>query len=449
MLLTTPIGQCKLTPPGFIRLLRSPRSAAVLLAATMAVLALSAVFPASRAFVLGPVLLGLVALLTLSTGVCAWDRSVQSWHVARGGGSAAAKHAFPLAEDATPADVLEAVSTALRSLRLRPRSTPGGLIGSRSPVSTLGSPLFHWALVALFALAAAGQATRHEGIVLLVQGRPVVDAASAYTGTRDAGPLFSEGFTGVTLELLAARRSIVVDGVDRGAAPQIAARDPRDGTSARQWVYPNGPLRFGGLMVSRVDAGPAVELRFSWSATPGADSSTTAAVTTTETVPLISSDPAAEPYATRLTLNPPGSDAELLLDLKQIDGGRIAIAPAQRRGPRIASAQPTSSALAPGESTRIGDLTLTFESQSTWSSVAVVNDWSVPWLYAAMLLVLLGAAAAVLWPYREVRATVHEETPREVRIEIRSRRIDPAFPERASDAIEAGLRGQGLLRGTA
>lgn len=331
-----------------LKSLRSPRIAAVSIAACVVWLGVAAALPSlgPRPFASWPFAV-LVAWVAASTAVCAWDRT----------------------------------ASAARSARSRSERWSHRL-------GLVGSPLMHWGLVALIASAAWGQLVRHEGVVLLFAGQPITDEAAAYTGTRSAGPLFADRYSRTEFTLAEARRTLEVDGVERGASPLVEARTPT-GATARGWVYPNAPLRVNGLTVNRAETGPGVIL---W-----------VAPTTPATESAGGAPGPDEAGAVRLPLRATadgGYRTEAELDSPET--GPFALAVEQRPGSRIAlsvDAEPPVE-LGVGESATVRGVTLRFDNPTTWATVIVVNDPSVPWLYASMWAVVAGALLSVLRPMR-------------------------------------------------
>jgi len=340
-------------------LLRSPRIAATSIAVFVAWLAVVAAVPSlgSRAFGSLP-FAALTAWIAASTAVCAWDRT----------------------------------AGALRATRPRPMRWWHRL-------GLLGSPLMHWGLVALIAAAVWGQLVRHEGVLLLFAGQPVLDEAAAYSGTRSAGPLFADGYSGTEFTLTDARRSLEVDGVERGASPLVEARTPA-GEAARRWVYPNAPLRVAGLTVNRSETGPGIVLGIERSApatdgpgaAPGPDEG--------GSVPLPLRAAAGGAYRAEAELDSPEAGT-FTLSVEQRPGSRIAVA---------ADEEPPVE-LGVGESATVRGVTLRFDRATTWATVVVVNDPSVPWLYASMWAVVAGALLTVLRPMRSAPAGQRASAP--------------------------------------
>lgn len=331
-----------------LKLLRSPRIAAASIAGGVAWLGIAAALPSlgSRPFGSWP-FATLVAWIAASTAVCSWDRS----------------------------------TSAARAARLRPMRW-------WHRIGLLGSPLMHWGLVALIATATWGQLVRHEGVMLLFAGQPVVDDAAAYTGTRSAGPLFAGRHSATEFTLVDARRSLKIDGIERGASPLIEAQTPA-GQTVRGWVYPNAPLRIAGLTVNRSETGPGVVLAVARPApsTGGPGTSPGPEETDTIRLPLRAQDDGT--YRSEAELDSPGTGL-FALGVEQRPGSHIAVT--------VDDEPPVE--LGVGESSTVRGVTMRFDSPTTWATVVVVDDPSVPWLYAAMWAVVGGALLTVLRPMR-------------------------------------------------
>jgi hypothetical protein len=163
-----------------------------------------------------------------------------------------------LSVEIDPQAALDATATGLRRLGLRVRRGPSLVEGLSGAWGAFGSPMFHWSIVALMLVAAAGQATRAEGFMGLPVGERVADVRANYLQITE-GPLFGERFTGVEFQAEDVVRNYTLGNVDYGPSPIVTAF--RDGTQvASGRVYPNSPLRVGSLLVHMADFGPAATL---------------------------------------------------------------------------------------------------------------------------------------------------------------------------------------------
>lgn len=393
-----------------LRLLRSPRLAAWLIALNCVYLAaataLAGRFPALYS---GPLFLALATLLTAATAACAWERT-RATLTHRG----LQLKRFRIAADDS-GEATAAAHAAVTSLGLRAHPEEDDTVARRLGIARWGSALFHWSLVALFMFAALGQATRFDGTLLLFAGVPAADTADSYTGTRSAGPLFRT-HSGVTLELSEAQPSLVVAGIERGPSPRIALT-PRGGATVERWVYPNKPLRSGAITIHRTDQGPAVVLRPVIGGTPG------------------------EPQRIALRRPDDGGPYSAQLKVEAPDGSQLPLVVTQQAGGRVMLAAPGGgeppTVIGVGEQAGItDDLAVRIDELSVWATVVVVNDWSVPWLYAAFAAASLFAAVALFYPYREVRVARQSDA---IEVTVRTKKIDPAFADWVEQRVRSAV----------
>ncbi len=388
-----------------VRVLRSPRLAVALIAGVAGWTAVaSAAEPSARRALLGPAFYALVALLVAATAACAWERTrrAMGWRETL---------------DRRPAKVLDCdvrgAVDVLASLGLRVEPGADAVLGVRRAgwLARLGSPVFHWALVALLAVVVAGQLTRHEGVVVLYPQRPVTDAAAAYQGTRSAGALFRGGYSGARLTLLEVTPRLDVAGVNRGQSPRV--RVERAGAAPRElWIYPNHAYTDGALKVHAVDSGPAVHLAVR--------------------------APGQQPVALDVPLARDPSGAYVGGAEVERAAGTISLDVTQGKDKTVLVAASTgeSATLGEGDTLEVADVTVAIDGLSTWATVDVVNDWSVPWIYACCAIALLAAAVALLYPFR---AVLVEATEGGAAIRVMAARIDPTFARRVDQAFERRL----------
>lgn len=391
-----------------VRALRSPRLAVALIAGVAAWTAVaSAARPAVRQTLLGPAFYAIVALLVAATAACAWDRTRRAlrWRDAL---------------DAKPAKAsdrpIEDAADVLASLGLHAEPGSDVVLGVRQAggLARLGSPVFHWALVALLAVIVAGQLTRHEGVVVLYPERPVTDEAAAYQGTQSGGALFDDRFSGARITLLEVTPRLDVAGVDRGQSPRVRVELPGE-EPREQWIYPNHAYSAGSLKVHAVDSGPAVHL--------------------------VVRAPGQQPVALDVPLARDSSGAYVGgAEIERATGDiSVGVTQGENRTVRVAASSGERATLREGGTLQVADVTVAIDGLSTWATVDVVNDWSVPWIYGCWVVALLGAAVALLYPFR---AVLVEGTGSGVSIKVTAARIDPTFSRRVDQAFEMCLNEQ-------
>jgi len=389
-----------------------------------------------------PLFIALLIVLAASTAVCAWERTAKALRTLRARGSispaglARVRAADPIplmpAEEADPQLALERASTALRRLGLTSRSGPSMLEASSGIWGVVGSPVFHWALVALIVLIPIGRLTRSEGLMGIVAGSSRVDMAPSY-GLLEEGPLFRE-HTGLAIGVEPAMvLNLRENGVDRGPAPVVTLA--QDGSVvARQQVVPNRPLRYGSTTVHMSEIG--VGAVYSLVTSEGV-------VLTEQALIDVSEDDPTGYTAFGATYD---NDAgEVVADIAITV---VASSSADATGPTAGQRRLQVDATGPSGDTASrlvvagdrldlgGGLALQFDVIDYYARLSVVHDWSVGWMYALFVVAVLSVSIAVLVPYRVVRLLVDTSGERPVlRVETRHSRGSPEFDEMVRAAL--------------
>jgi len=381
-----------------------------------------------------PVFLLLIALLTASTSVCAWARTQASIARWRSSGAVTEELVRQIKErpqfTVTGGDVsLSRASTALSALRLNVRQGPQMAQAVSGRLGLLGSPIFHWSLVALFLAVSLGQMTRSEGQIGIRVGSSRPEAAESY-GSLSVGPLF-RGHSGFTLSVPRIQMSNVVDGIDREPAPEVVLIDG-DTVLRDQLVYPNHPLRYGSYIIHRGPFGYSLPISAETSSGQVADSLDLLIDLSEDsksgTVPqVIDLDSAGRSLEVTLTLMPRRSSAGVV---------QLGIEPVMRVRAEI-SGSPTATILsAPGRLHLPTGEVMVLGSVANYARIGVVYDWSVWWIYGSLVTATLGLVLTMLAPYRVVWIMVveGEETHRVNAVIVQSRR-DPIFASRVEQAL--------------
>jgi hypothetical protein len=368
--------------------------------------------------------------------LCAWERTsvaARKWRgfaevtettLARAQSSAT----FSLSSGRDVEDATSGAADALRRLRLKVRSGPRLAAGGAGRWGLLGSPVFHWGLVALIVIIGAGRLTRSEGLMGVPVGTSVPDAAESYRGL-DEGPLFS-GHPDTTIEVTDLEFNYMTGDVDRGEAPEVVIRRGDD-VIAEGRVYPNHPLRYGSTMIHTSDWGFAAGV--SLEAPEGAQVASTTVLldnvegadrTTSEAFDLTTdADEAAVTVRTMYLLDE--DDPTLLLTATDFETGETIAEETLLEGEALT--------LPSGER-------LVFDRYSLYSRLSVVHDWSVWPLYIAFVVTLAGLGVALFAPYRRVLAmATRAEGDGETRIDVLvmyGRGSSAVYEDRVRDEFE-------------
>ena len=392
-----------------------------------------------------PPFLALGALLAASTAACAVERTRRARSVMRSTlllSGASLKRlreypqaAFHVAGEAEAEVALVAAKAGLSRMGLRVRLDGTVIDGRGGVIGLMGSPLFHWSLVALMLVVATGQATRSEGFMALPVGVRVAEQHAGYLQI-DEGPLFRERHTGLELEAVKVDREYVANGVGYGAVPTVAAyRDTLQ--VAVGDVHPNSPLRVGPLMIHMGELGPAVTIAIESfvGAETVRDTFTLdrSVGTSSGTMPqefTLSLGPGVQPVKARIQVlvfdlpaaGASGQVSRAILETATVSGGVF--------GPPVVLAETESLDLPGGQRLRIADV-------GDWVRVSVVNDWSVPYIYGLLATAIFALALAVLVPTRRASVLlVEDESGFSLHVGTWHARRDPLFKKRVFDIVE-------------
>ncbi|GAB4284740.1 MAG: hypothetical protein Kow0067_06850 [Coriobacteriia bacterium] len=378
-----------------LRPLRSRRLAVWLLGALVGYAAVAAALDLREAFGAAPFVV-LAALVAASTAACAWERSVRSLSMLRSGVVTQRQvdrlrerpsAVFPLAEGVPP-DV-SAAASALRSLGFRVTAGERMAEGRRHRWSALGSPVFHWSLALLIVVIALGQLTRAEGLIGIATGDTKPDVPEAY-GVLQAGPLHG-GQSGASITVERMEPDYTRNGIEYGPTPYVRVASATGALLAEGYVHTNAPLRYGSTVIHMSGYGLAAQVRLEVGDT-----------SSTEEILLDYADDGSGRIIPRdlAVLDASGQPAVSML----VDADSSSRTPALRvryaegRGdPQAPGAIEVS--VAEGESVTLpGGVRLTADRLTSYARLAVVDDWSVPFIYALFLTGVLGLAAAILAP---------------------------------------------------
>jgi cytochrome c biogenesis protein ResB len=407
-----------------MKTLRSRRLAVWLLTGLTAYVAVLTVLQIPNPYS-NPAFIAAVAVLTLSTGACAWERTSGAIRLGRRAAEPpaeaqvrAAGNAVAVAPGLPDDEVCEAASAAFAACGLRTQADGNTVTGSANGFGAWGSPVFHWGLTALFLLAALGQLMRAEGRIDLVVGRSAPDAASSYVrGSYAPAPLFMDRFTGASIGLESIALDYSAGGTDRGDAPVVTVSDGGR-VVERRHVYPNSPAAYGPLTIHRDIMGPAalVTLRF-----PNGEEAAS--------IPVVFAQAAQEGTAPVASLSVENKTNG------QTDEIRFEV----RTGKRVVASIPArgfeSPPLAEGEGVDLPDGTrLVLVAATSFARLRVVNDWTVPCIYLAFVLVILGPLVSIFWPPRRAAAVLVPEDG-VLCVRVAQRKSDPAFRSKVESAV--------------
>jgi cytochrome c biogenesis protein ResB len=378
-----------------------------------------------------PVFAACVVALFVSTALCAWRRTRAAIHRARALGKAALADQQSVMEShdleipCDPAlskqEVLSVASETLAGLGIRTKRR-GDVLGAVSRSwAVVGSPVFHWALVALIVVIFASGLQRSEGLMGVAVGQTKPDAPGSY-GTLHTGPLHDWSGVHRSIRVDAFDLQFETGGMNRGPTPTVSVLDGEGRVLKTQRVYPNMMLTTGSLAIYPSAYGLAVTL--SMVDTSGAE--------TGRTVQLVDFSDTAEDGTVSsgsLAISDAAGNPELLLSttvpLERV-GGQSEKALPQDPTARIVVTSPDGEplvdrVLSPGEEVAlpIGD-SLRVDVIGYYARLQVVDDWSTIPLYACLAAALIGLTIAFMARQQIVLATVIDG-PEGARLAVRLR----------------------------
>jgi cytochrome c biogenesis protein ResB len=366
------------------------------------------------AFIIGAI------LLALSTAVCSWNRTkvaLARSRVLRAAAvstreSVAAKHDFEVAcaGSLTEADVMARASRSLQGLGITTKQRDGLLVAVSPPWSVWGSPLFHWALVLLAVAAFAGVLVRLDGSMAIAVGDAKSDQLSSYRSVT-TGPLHPLRRVDRSIRVDSFEPALTKDGLDYGAVPTVSVLDGKGNALVTQPVHANNKLHTGSLSINAPGCGLAVHLEL-----VDPDGGVMGQV-----VPLVDfSQEATGGTVPVEALELRNAQGELLLQLAAtVPLDRV---PAGGYGEWIPEQPKAKVLLEDGTGTTLFDGVLV-EGQTGalaggggirlagigwYSQLSIVDDPSIPFVYASMIAAMLGLTLSLVSRQQLVAATTVE-----------------------------------------
>jgi hypothetical protein len=316
------------------------------------------------------------------------------------------------------------IATAEKTLaRLGFRSSAeGGVVRSiASPWSVWGSPVFHWALLGLLVTLAFSGLQRSSGQMGVAVGQSRPDEPSSY-GIYSAGPLRGLRATRRSIRVDAFERRYETAGVDRGPTPTVSVLDAQGEVIKTQRVYPNNMLKTDSLTIYPDDYGLSATVAIMDA--NGTDTGRAVRLvdfseeSTTGTIPighLVINDESGAP-SLKVFITVP-------LDRKgNIGYARVPAAPKARvRVTSMSNSPVLDRVLQLGEELALPrGGTLRLVGVDYYARLQIVDDASIPFLYAALLVAALGLGVATLSRQHIVLGAV-VDTPDGPRLAVRMR----------------------------
>jgi cytochrome c biogenesis protein len=367
-----------------------------------------------------PFFLACVLVLGLCTALCAWRRTKAAIGKGRTLRQAAPADRQSLTElhdlgiDCDPAlsgeEVLSLASGTLEHLGIKTKRHDEVLAAVSSPWSVWGSPIFHWALLALILTLAGGQLLRAHGLMGVAVGQTKADAPDSY-GVISAGPLYDWSRVQRSIRVDAVEPDFVSDGIDRGPTPTVSLLDGEGNVIVTQRVYPNATLKSGSLTIYPVTYGLSTTLATVSTAGVETGRGTLfvdfSAETTSGTTPVYHLNLTDKAGNLRYTIS-------TTVPLDRRGGAFVEAVPAQPTARVVVSAPDGKPVLirtvSSGEQMVLPGIggSLRLDDVGYYARLQIVDDWSIPLLYAGLFVALAGLTLAVVARQQIVLATVVE-----------------------------------------
>jgi cytochrome c biogenesis protein ResB len=364
-----------------------------------------------------PFFLACVLLLGVCTALCAWQRTKAAIGKGRTLRRAAAADGQSLTDvhdlgiecgsALSGEEVLSLASGTLARLGIKTKRRDDVLAAVSSPWSVWGSPIFHGALLAIILVILIGSLQRSEGLMGVPVGRAVPDTPDSY-GVLHAGPLHAWGGERRIIRVDSFDTDYSAGGIDRGPTPSVSVLDAQGRVLQSQHIYPNSPLQIGSLTIHPAEWGFAVDVSL-------LDEKGTAVSTATRLVDVSPEAADGTVPLGALTAAGAGGQAQqkVVVTVPLLrQGGQSVVPPDPAAHLVVTTADGSKVAdqvVAPGELLALpSGLTLRVDKVGFYARLSVVDDGTVPFLYAAMALAVLGLALTVASRQQAVLVTARE-----------------------------------------
>lgn len=245
-----------------------PRGVALWAAANPGLEAVAGVLGMHEAFT-SPLFIVPGLFLALCTAACAWQRTGVARRRARSlrdasrnvepGDETSADFEIACDPSLDDAALIERTAATLEHLGISSRKGER-VVSAVSPWwSVWGTAVFHWALVALIVLIAGGSLARASGQMGVAVGQVKPDRPESY-GQLTSGPLHSWDLVDRWIRVDDFDIDYVTGDLHRGPTPTVTVLDGEGNVLASQLVYPNNTLKQGALTIYPVDYGLSATL---------------------------------------------------------------------------------------------------------------------------------------------------------------------------------------------
>jgi len=394
------------------------------------------------------VFLTCAALLGVSAVLCSWKRTKVAVSRSRelrraitlDGASLADDHDLDVPYDPAldVSDVLSRATDGLDHIGISVKNRDGVLFAVSSRWGLWGSPVFHWALVALVLVLIVGSLQSAQGIMGLAVGQTKPHAPSSY-GFAEPGPIYDWARVQRAFRLDRFEADINVGGINRGPTPTVSVLDSSGRVIKTQRVYPNSPLHSGSLTVHSRDYGLAARVTV-------LDAAGKPIASAAQLVDFSEEDPSGTVPVGRLAVeddNGAQVTVRVTIPLDQVDGqnnywmprnptGRVAVESAD-------GAVVADEVLSPGGTVVLPvGKTLRFEGVDWYARLVIVDNWTIPLVYTLLAVATIGLTITLFARQQVLVAAVATESST-LAIKTRLWRNVPCTRDEIVDALGEAL----------
>jgi cytochrome c biogenesis protein ResB len=324
----------------------------------------------------------------------------------------AAKNDLEIAVDPALAgsEILDRVEIALSAFDIKTKRADGVISSVSPPWTVWGSPVFHWALVVFAVAAFAGALLRAEGPMAIAVGETKADKPPSYLSLEEGAWHRWDGVER-SIRIDDFEPGVVRDGIDLGAVPTVSVLDADGTVLATQQVYPNNKLHSGSLSINAPDCGLSATIVLtapSGSPLPPA----------TQLVDFSQESTAGTIPVAPLVLTDSGGNVVLRMDarvpLDRVEDGSF--------GEWIPEQPAAQVYVEDGSGVVLFDQILTVGEEQPllgggsvklvdvgwYSLLSLVDDPSIPYVYASMIAAMLGLTLSLVSRQRLIVAAVAE-----------------------------------------
>lgn len=400
-----------------------------------------------------PVFIVVTVMLGISTMVCSWGRTKLALSRARQLDQARDAGTVQIAESSdfdvllpealSDDDVFDCTQETLADLGIRATRDDGTLRAVSPAWSVWGSAVFHWSLVVLVLAVFAGILLRAEGSMAVPVGDAKPDQEASYLSVK-TGPWHNWARVARSIRVDDFDPAVTRGDLEIGAVPTVSVVDEQGRAVVTQQVYPNKKLHAGSLSLYAPECGLSVTLAFIGSngeertrVKQLVEFSQEASGGTVPVEPLMARDNSGR-VLMRLS-------ATIPLDPDTVRGGYGEWIPKEPRA-YVSLVDGSGATLYEGEVTKdrpgpiAGGGEVRLVDIGWFSFLTLVDDPSIPFIYASMIAAMLGLTLSVATRQQLFIATIVDRPEgRSLAVRMRLWRNVPATRDEVREALAGAL----------